>query len=268
MSTRRVFAALGFVVAGLASAGACAAAVAVRYPEGVVHGFLTLGTPDGKILADGDSIQFSRGDQVTNRLVFHFRDGSLQDETAVFRQRRTFELLTDHVIQKGPSFPHPIEMIVDRPSGRVVVKSMDEKGKEETTDTRMELPPDLANGLIATLMKNLPAGAGVTTMTILAATPKPALIPLAVSRDGEDSIRVGRSSRKATRYVVRVALGGIKGILAKLLGKIPPDTRVWILEGEAPTFLRSEGPAFLGGPSWVIQLASPAWPKSSSAGPR
>jgi hypothetical protein len=45
--------------------------VAVRHPEGLVHGFLTLKTLDGKALADGDLIQKSRrsGHQPA---VFHF----------------------------------------------------------------------------------------------------------------------------------------------------------------------------------------------------
>jgi len=261
MRSRLLLAAFLLSAARARAADPPAAAIPVRHPEGVVHGFLSLGTPDGKVLADGESIQFSRGDLVTNRLVFRFRDGSLQDETATFRQGRTFEVLTDRLIQKGPSFPHPIEMTIDRAAGRVTVKSTDKSGKEKWTETRMDLPADLANGIVATLMKNLPPGAGATTMTIVAATPRPELVRLAVSPEGKDPISVGKLTHEATRWVVRVQLAGITRILARLLGKVPPDTRVWILPGDAPTFLRSEGPSFPGGPSWVIQLTSPAWPK-------
>ena len=62
--------------------------VVVRHVEGLVHGFLSLRSPEGKVLANGDLIQNARGDRVTSRLVFHFNDGSLSDETAVFSQRR------------------------------------------------------------------------------------------------------------------------------------------------------------------------------------
>jgi hypothetical protein len=76
-----------------------------RAPSGgLVHGFLTLSTLAGETLADGDLIQTTRGTRVTSRLVFHFRDGSLHDETAVFTQGRTFRLLTDHLVQKGRRF--------------------------------------------------------------------------------------------------------------------------------------------------------------------
>src|SRR5689334_1658609 len=80
-----------------------AAQVPVRHAEGLVHGFLVLRTLDGTALADGDLIQNARGTRVTSRLVFRFKDGSLHDETAVFAQRQSFRLLTDHVVQKGPS---------------------------------------------------------------------------------------------------------------------------------------------------------------------
>jgi hypothetical protein len=58
--------------------------VTVRHNEGLVHGFLALRTLDGSLLADGDLIQVARGNRVTSQIVFHFKDGSLHDETTVF----------------------------------------------------------------------------------------------------------------------------------------------------------------------------------------
>ena len=73
--------------------------VVVRHVEGLVHGFLSLRSPDGKLLANGDLIQGARGNRVTSRLVFHFTDGSLSDETAVFTQRGHFSLVSDHLVR-------------------------------------------------------------------------------------------------------------------------------------------------------------------------
>jgi hypothetical protein len=56
-----------------------AAPVAVRHTEGLVHGFLLLSTMEGNPLAHGDLIQVSRGDRVTNHLVFRFKDGSVRE---------------------------------------------------------------------------------------------------------------------------------------------------------------------------------------------
>jgi hypothetical protein len=246
------------------SAALLADPVAVRHPEGVVHGFLTLRALDGTALADGDLIQNARGDQVTSRLVFRFRDGSIHDETAVFSQRRHFQLISDHVIQKGPSFPQPLDMTVARATGRVTVRYMDE-GKQKVADDQMELPPDLANGSILTLLKNVVPGQLPIKVSMMAATPKPRLVRLVVTSAGEEPFTVGGSTRKATHYVVRVEIGGVPGLLAPLLGKQPPDSHVWILGGEAPAFVKSEGPMYLGGPLWRIELTSPIWPKSAAA---
>jgi hypothetical protein len=256
---------LALLVVGIALRGnAAAEVIAVRHPEGIVHGFLILKGPEGTTLAEGDLIQNAHGDTVTSRLVFHFRDGSLHDETVVFRQRGTFHMVSDHQVQKGPSFPHPIDVTIQAASGRVAVKSWDKDGKEKATDEQMKLPADAANGLILTLIKNIPP-AGSATASMVAATPKPLLVKLAFSRDGEDSFSVGGTKRTATRYVVKIEIGGLAGVLAPLLGKKPADTHVWILGGEAPAFLKSTGPLYMGGPPWTIELTSPSWPQEPTA---
>lgn len=236
-----------------------AASVPVRHTEGVVHGFLVLCTLEGHRLADGELLQFARGDQVTSRLVFHFEDGSVHDETAVFSQCRSFRLLSDHLVQKGPAFQHPMEVSIDGSTGQVTVRYTDE-GKEKVTADRLQLPPDVSNGLILILMKNIRPDAPQTTLSLVAATPKPRLVKLAITPQGEEPFSIGGSRHRATHYVVRVEIGGVAGLVAPLLGKQPPDTHVWILGGEAPAFVKSEGPLYLGGPIWRIELASPVWP--------
>lgn len=99
---------------------------------------------------------------------------------------------------------------------------------------------------------------------MLVATPKPRLVKLEISPAGEDSFTVGGSAGKATRYVVKVDIGGIGGLVAPIIGKQPPDTHVWMIGGKAPGFLKSEGPVFQDGPVWRIALASPVWPKGKS----
>jgi hypothetical protein len=238
-----------------------AAPVAVHHTEGLVHGFLVLRTLAGDTLADGDLIQVAHGDRVTSRLVFRFKDGSLHDETAVYSQRRNFRLLNDHLVQKGPAFQHPMEVSIDGSTGEVTVRSTDDDGKEKVVTERLNLPPDVANGLVLTLLKNIRSDEPQMTLSMVAATPKPRLVKLAISPQGEEPFSVGGSSRKATHYVVKVEIGGAAGLVAPLLGKQPPDTHVWILGGEAPAFVKSEGPLYFGGPAWRIELVSPVWPR-------
>jgi hypothetical protein len=241
------------------SVPACAQ-VAVRHAEGLVHGFLVLRSLEGEILADGDLLQNAQGDRVTSRLVFHFKDGSLHDETVVFSQRKTVRLISDHLIQKGPAFPHPIEVTLNARNGEVKVHYT-EDGKEKDLDEHMKLPPDVSNGLMLTLLKAMNPATPETKVSMVAATPKPELVKLAVKRQGEDTFTTGNERRKAMHFLVKIEIGGIKGALASLLGKEPPDTQVWIVEGEAPAFVKSEGPLAFGAPVWRIELVSPVFPK-------
>jgi hypothetical protein len=238
--------------------------VAVRHAEGLVHGFLVLRTLDGSPLADGDLIQTSRGDRVTTRLVFHFKDGSIHDETAVYSQRQRFRLITYHLVQKGSTFSQPLDMSIDGTSGQVTVRYADD-GKQKVESEHIDVPPDLANGLILTLLKNVRTGAPPKTISLVAATPKPRLVKLAISAAGEEPFSTGSATRKAIHYVLKVEIGGLSGVLAPLLGKQPPDSHVWILGGEAPAFVKSEQPLYLGGPLWRIELVSPVWPRSGTA---
>jgi hypothetical protein len=122
-----------------------AAQVPVLHQEGTLHGFLILRSEEGAILATGDLAQVAHGSRVTAHLTFHFKDGSLQEETAVFTQSHNFRLVSDHLVQQGPSFVHPIDSLIDVAKGQVTVHSTD-SGKEQVKSEHMQLPPDLANG--------------------------------------------------------------------------------------------------------------------------
>ncbi len=234
-----------------------AESVSVRYPEGLTHGFLALRTLEGKTLAEGDLTQVVRGNRVTMRVLFHFKDGSVHDETTVFSQARIFRLLTEHLIQKGPAFEHPIDVLIDGPTGNVTVHTTDHDGKEKVETEHIDLPSDVANGLIFTLLKNLGPQNAETKLAMVATTPKARLVKLAITRQDAEPFSIGDSSRKVTHYVVKIEIGGAAGLVAPLLGKQPPDIHVWILGGDAPVFVKSEGPLFYGGPVWRIELVSP-----------
>ena len=232
--------------------------VPVRFVEGVVHGFLVLSSLNGARLADGDLVQVAHPDRMQVRLVFRFRDGSIHDETAVFSQRGRFRLISSRLVQKGPSFPTPIDMTIDCAKNLITVRYTDDG--EAKVETRNDpLPADVSNGLMLTLLKNIRPAAGAQ-VSMVAATPKPLLVKLEVTAAGEQPFTIAGSSRKAVHYVVHPDIGGIRGLLASLLDKEPPDSHVWILTGDAPAFVKAEGPLYAGGPAWRIELAAPAWP--------
>jgi len=230
--------------------------VPVRHQEGLMHGFLIVQTLDGKALADGQLTQNSQNGDVTDHLIFRFKDGSLYEETTVFSQRGAFHLLSDHLVQKGPSFKQPLDTSIDTGTGQVRVRYMDDNGKEQVLSKRLDLPPDVANGLLLTLLKDVKPTVPRTTVSMVVTTPEPLLIKLAIVPQGEESFKIGSFSHKAMHYVVKAEIGGVKGFLARLASKQPPDTHVWVLGGDAPAFVKLEGPLYTGGPIWRVKLAA------------
>lgn len=247
----------------LFSALAIAEPVAVRYPEGSVHGYLALRSLDGKLLASGDLVQTIHGDQLTSRLVYRFNDGSIDDETATFTQNGHFRLIRDHRVQKGPSFPKPTDVTIDARTGEVTVRYVEE-GKPRVDSSQMSLPDDLSNGILIDLVKNLSPQTAETKLSYLAATPKPRIVHLSLKPDGVDSFRSAGRRNKAQKYRVHIELGGLTGLIAPIIGKEPADSVVWVGGGQVPAFIKSESPLFLGGPLLRTELVGPVWMQAAT----
>jgi hypothetical protein len=249
----------------LSGVAASTSPIAVRYKEGMVHGFLVLSTLDGIAIAAGDVIQVTRGDQVTTQVAFRFKDGSRQEETTVFSQRGNFRLISYHLVQKGPSFKNASDLSITCATGQVTVRYTDNDGKEKVANEHLKLPPDLGNGLIPLLLMNIQEGTPQIEVPMVVAAPKPRLVKVVVSAQGTEPFSLGGFSREAAHYVAKIDLGGVAGVVAPIVGKQPPDLQIWILGGEAPVLLKSETLSYAGGPVWRIELASPVWPQASDA---
>jgi hypothetical protein len=230
-------------------AAASAEPVAVRYTEGVTRAFPVLRSVKGERLAQGDLVQVAKGDRVESRMVFKFKDGSVYDETVVFSQTDIFVLQSYRLIQRGPSFPESMDAFVDRESGRYTVRyKADEESAEEVVTGKFDLPTDAYNGLLSTLMKNLPTGES-RTVQIVAFTPKPRLVKMLLTPTVQDAVMVGETAMNATRFMIKPQLG----LFASLLVADLPDVKIWIVEGEAPAFIKFEGPLYFLGPVWCIE---------------
>jgi hypothetical protein len=152
-------------------------------------------------------------------------------------------------------------MTIDTQSGQVAVRYTDEHGEKKNDVERLELPDDLGNGMMNTVLKNVQRDALPATVSYVAATPKPRVVKLIITSAGTEPFSTAGAMRHATHYVVKVDLGGVAGLLAPVLGKKPPDSQVWMLTGDAPVFLKSEMTLYEGGPLWRVEPALPAWPK-------
>jgi hypothetical protein len=237
---------------------AAADPIAVRHLEGVTFGFLTLRNTDGETIANGYLQQTAKPGSaiITDDLQFHFKDGSLYRETTKFTQRGTFHLVSDQVTQKGPAFKQENQSWIDVASGKVTVRTMD-KGKEKQTTQQMSIPPDVANGLLFVLVKNMDPSAAETTVSMVAASDKPRVVKLKFTPAEEKTVKFGLLTFKAQHYVMKIKIAGVAGKVAPSVGKQPPDAHFWTIKSEAPTFVEFEGQMFEDGPVWRIEFAAP-----------
>lgn len=262
MGRREAWTGVAVIIAitGLVYSAADAAPIAVRFPEGIAHGFLLVRSLAGETIGQGEMTQVVKeGDLVDSHLVFTFKDGSLHDEKVTFSQQRVFTMLRYHLVQRGPLFPDQIEVSIDRRTAEYKVRSKaGEEGKQEVLAGAFTLPDDVYNGIFVTMLLNLPKGAS-ETVNFLAFTPAPEVIKLELHLMGEHTVRIGDQTRKAVQYVFKPDVGMIRELLGKAAGKLPAQFHYdcWVLADEVPSFVQFEGPLQLMGPIVRIELVSP-----------
>jgi hypothetical protein len=243
----------------LACSAAHADPIAVRAREAPGYGVLALRGVDGKTLAHGELVQTVNGDRVESRLSFRFRDGSRSDEKTSFTQAKVFVLKSYQVNQRGPSFPSPLEVTFDASSGRYTVRTQEDgSASAKTLEGKVDFPSDVYNGMLSLLIRNLPSAEGAR-VHMMAFTPKPRLVKVELVPAEEDTFYVGGARRRARQYRANLELPGLLGIAAAVVGKDPPDLRYWFTMGPVPSFLRFEGPFYVNGPIWRIEMDAPRW---------
>jgi hypothetical protein len=247
---------LPLALVALGSAPVCAEVIAVTHPQGAAHGFVEVTTLEGTQIAIGDMMQKLRGDVVTSRLFMKFLDGSIDEETTVYSQHGVLRLISDHHVQRGPSFPTPLDATIDTASGQVT--TVDPTGK--ITHAHIDMPADVYNGLATAILMNISAVKAATKIAVVVASAKPRIVHLSMKNTGDVSFDMGGLPRKATDYLVHVELGGVVGVVAPLVGKEPLDYHVLILGQGDPAFIREEGQLYQGGPVWRIQQISASFP--------
>lgn len=234
--------------------------VKVRLREGALRGFLVLRSLGGETIAYGELRQKPTGAVIESRLLLNFKDGSLYDETVTFSQKDVFRLEGYRLVHRGPSFPK-MEISFDHKSGQYKARTQEKKEDEEKAASgQLETPADLYNGMALVLLKNLEPGAS-RAVQMAVFTPKPRLIKMELRPEAQERVLVGDNAKKATRYLVKLEVGGLTGVIASLIGKDPPDLRYWLVEGEVPAFVRFEGAMHLNGPVWRLELTTVEWPK-------
>jgi hypothetical protein len=246
---RRCFLVAAFVVMAWGTA-APAEPVSVRHIQRPMHRSMVARSQDGRIIATGEFSQLVQGDEVTMRLIYHFVDGSIDDEMTTYRQEGKFRLVRNHHIQRGPFFAKPVDFAVDAGTGMATTRTTDKNGKIRVESEHVDLPNDLANGFVGTLLLNASPNATPFRVGMLVPVGGGRLIRLLISPEGEQPFQLAGQAQKATVFRIHPELGGIVGLIAPLIGLQPKDVMVWVLEGEEPAVVRIVGQ--LGGYGAVV----------------
>ena len=234
------------------------APIPVRFVEGSLHAYLGLRSLDGTLIASGDLVQISRSRTVESHMAFHFKDGSIFDERVVFTQQRAFKLEKYSLIYHGAAFTSDVDISLERSTGKYRVKTKKhEEGKEEVLDGSLKLPLDVYNGgMVLIVAKNLSNEVGETVHTV-AFTPTPRLIRLEFTPAGQQKALVGQLPMSTTHFVMKPQLGVWLKLISTLVGRTPPDNHAWIAFDQVPAFVKFEGPLYLAGPVWRLELLCP-----------
>jgi hypothetical protein len=245
----RSFSVAAFLALVLTSA-ASAERISVKNIQSPMHRFMSARAEDGKTIASGEFTQVVQGDEVTMRMIYRFVDGSIDDETTTYRQQGTFRLVRNHHVQKGPFFARPVDFMVEAATGIATSRTADAKGKMHVESEHINLPDDLANGFVGTVLLNVPHNTTPFRVGMLAPVRGGRSIRLLISPDGEQPFQAAGKTLKAAVFRIHPELGGIVGLIASLMGLQPKDVMVWILEGEEPAVVRIVGQ--LGGYGPVV----------------
>jgi hypothetical protein len=208
--------------------------VAVRHIQRPMHRSMVARSDTGAVIATGDFTQVVQGDEVTMHLTYSFVDGSIDDETTTYRQQGAFRLLRYHHLQKGPFFTKPVDFTVEAPTRTMSFRTVDKRGRIQVEIKHMDLPDDLANGFVGTLLLNVPHNTQPFRVGMLAPVGGGRLVPLLISPDSQQTVLLRGQTFKATVFRVHPELGGFVRVIARMLGLQPKDVLVWVLEGDEP----------------------------------
>lgn len=208
--------------------------IPVRHIQRPLHRFMTVRAEDGRTIASGEFTQDVQGYDVTMRLTFRFVDGSIDDEVTTFRQQSTLRLVLNHHVQRGPFFAKPIDFTVEAATGTVTSRTTDKNGTTHIESKHMNLPADLANGFVGTVLLNLPHNTAPVHVEMLVPVAGVRLVRLRISPEEEHTVQLAGQTFNATVFRIHPELGSILSVLARLFGLEPKDVMVWVLETDEP----------------------------------
>ena len=98
------------------------------------------------------------------------------------------------------------------------MQSLDTEPATILSSGRLDLPPDVRNGMVLTLLRNLPPGRE-ETVHVVAFTPDPKIVPLRSAPGNTSTVRIGDLA-EVTQYILEPKLAWLTALLGKLPSSI------------------------------------------------
>jgi hypothetical protein len=208
--------------------------------EGTARGFPAMRTLDGKMLADGDFVQWLEGARLHVKIAYQFSDGRRVEEHSVFRQR-------PELIQVGWAWRELRQKNLERQfevnfgSGTAVAKKRDKEKMEEWSEKVKIEPGRTFAGFGFTLAlkglrQRLVKGERVELRAI-GFTPKPRAVDVEVSFGGLERMSMSGRVIAGDHFVIHPKIPKIAELFIDV-----PDTHIWLTSPPPASFLRWEGP--------------------------
>jgi hypothetical protein len=211
--------------------------VPVRHALGTLHGFPSMSSAEGRVIADGELTQEVKGHRVMVHARWRFADGLVAEERDELRAGETLsQERFSWVETRGGQELRRFE--VDFSSGEAAATTLDGKGQPKREHARLDLPRDGAFAgygvALAASQLGLPPGARAE-LTLVAFTPGPRAVRLEVRREGEEAIPVAGRHVPCDRYTLHPVLPFPLRLVVH-----PKDAHLWFTRAAPPGLVRAE----------------------------
>ena len=208
--------------------------------SGAAHGYPALRDASGKMLADGEFMQWVEDGRLHVKIIYRFKGKRRIEENAVLRQQP--EVKQEEWSWREKQDGQVVrEFAVNFASGTATAQKR-ENNELKHWDEKIEVEPGKTFAgfgftlAIQNLRKRLLAGEQIELKAV-GFRPKPQVVTVQISHAGVNRMEMSGRSVKGDHFVVHPEVPAI----AKLFVHVP-DTQIWLTNPAPPGFLRWEGP--------------------------
>jgi hypothetical protein len=164
--------------------------------------------------------------------------------------------------QRGPISTEDTEISLERATRTYRVKTKAHKnGQEKVPEGTLDLPPNVYNGMVLTIAKNLPKGAS-ETVHMVAFTPAPRLIKLEVTPVDEHKALIGDLTKPAIHYLLQASARKLAQALRHVARSRATGLSGLDRHRRGAGIREVRGATYATGPVWRVEVTSPRGPTS------